>query len=48
MTETRTRKVAALARTETLRADAPALLGYCTLFASVIVAVLVMHGLSAR
>ena len=48
MTETRTRKAAALARAETLRADVLALLGYCALFASVIVVVLAMHGLSAR
>ena len=48
MKENRTRKSAALARAETLRADVLALLGYWTLFASVIIVVLAMHGLSAR
>lgn len=47
MTESRVRKAAALVRAETIRADALALLGYCALFASVIIAMLAMHGLPA-
>ena len=45
MTQSRVRKAAALVRAETFRADALALLGYCSLFASVISAALAMHGL---
>jgi len=48
MTQSRVRKAAPLVRAETIRADALALLGICALFASVIVAVLAMHGLSTR
>jgi hypothetical protein len=36
MTESRVRKVGASLRAETLQADALLLLGYCSLFASVI------------
>jgi hypothetical protein len=43
MTESRVRKAAALVRAETIRADAPVLLGYCSLFGSVIVVMLAMH-----
>jgi hypothetical protein len=45
MTESRVRKAGALVRAETVQADALALLGYCSLFASLIGAVLAMHGL---
>jgi hypothetical protein len=45
MTESRVRKAGALVRAETLQADALALLGYCSLFASVIGVLLAMHGL---
>jgi hypothetical protein len=48
MTEFRVRKAAALVRAETIRADALALLGYCSLFASVIGVVLAIHGLMTR
>jgi len=47
MTESRVRvrKAAALMRGDTLRTDALALLGYCSLFGSVIGVMLAMHGL---
>jgi len=44
-TESPVRKAGALVRAETLQADALALLGYCSLFASVIGVLLAMHGL---
>ena len=41
------RGATALTRSEALRGDALALLGYCFLFGAVIAAVLAMHGVPA-
>jgi hypothetical protein len=47
MSDLRTKKAIALTRSETLRGDAFALLGYCFLFGAVIAAVLAIHALAA-